>query len=136
MRRVAALTILIALGMAAGAAAPPITVPVPSPAPQTQASENEEARQLYTAGRYYSTRRTAEGLRQGIERLERAVELDPEFGLAYSELADCYSLLNWFVEPPPPEAWQKAKLALEGCMGRRTDRQLLLQENFRRGAAR
>ena len=92
-----------------GKLTPPITVPVPSPAPQTQASENEEARQLYIAGRYYSTRRTAEGLRQGIERLERAVELDPEFGLAYSELADCYSLLNWFVEPPPREAWQKAK---------------------------
>ena len=88
---------------------PPITAQVASPAPQTQASENEEARQLYTAGRYYATRRTAEGLRQGIERLERAVELDPEFALAYSELADCYSLLNWFVEPPPAEAWQKAK---------------------------
>lgn len=87
----------------------PITAPIPSPAPQTQSGENEEARQLYTAGRYYATRRTAEGLWQAIERLERAVELDPGFGLAHSELADSYSLLNWFVEPPPPEAWQHAK---------------------------
>ena len=79
------------------------------PAPETQAGENEEARQLYTAGRYYSTRRTAEGLRQAIERLERAVELDPEFAIAHSELADCYALLNWYVEPPPPEAWERAK---------------------------
>src|SRR5204863_792283 len=92
-----------------GKLTPPITVPVPSPAPQTQASENEEARQLYTAGRYYSTRRTAEGLRQGIERLERAVELDPEFAIAHAELADCYALLNWFVEPPPEGAWARAK---------------------------
>jgi tetratricopeptide (TPR) repeat protein len=37
------------------------------------------------------------------------VELDPEFALAHAELADCYSLLNWYVEPPPAEAWQRAK---------------------------
>ena len=77
-----------------------ITSPVAFPAPQTQAGGNEEARQLYTAGRYYSTRRSADGLKQAIERLERAVELDPDFALAYAELADCYALLNWFIEPP------------------------------------
>ncbi len=87
----------------------PITTQVLMPAPDTQSGENEEARQLYTAGRYYSTRRTAEGLRQAIERLERAVELDPEFGIAHAELADCYALLNWYVEPPPPGAWERAK---------------------------
>jgi tetratricopeptide (TPR) repeat protein len=87
----------------------PITRQILMPAAETQAGENEEARQLYTAGRYYSTRRTAEGLRQAIERLERAVELDPEFAIAHSELADCYALLNWYVEPPPPGAWERAK---------------------------
>ena len=87
-----------------------VTSPM-SPAPDTLPSENEEARQLYAAGRYYATRRTAEGLKQAIPRLERAVELDPKFALAYSELADCYSLLNWYVEPAPPEAWPKARQA-------------------------
>jgi len=86
-----------------------ITSPVMSPAPETHAGENEEARQLYTAGRYYATRRSAEGLRQAIERLERAVHLDPDFAVAHSELADCYALLNWYVEPPPPAAWQRAR---------------------------
>src|ERR1051325_5824158 len=86
-----------------------VTSPVFTPAQDTQSGENEEARQLYTAGRYYSTRRTAEGLRQAIERLERAVELDPQFGIAHAELADCYALLNWYVEPPPAEAWERAK---------------------------
>ena len=86
-----------------------ITSPVPSPAPQTLDSNNEEARGLYTAGRYYATRRTAEGMRQAIERLKRAVELDPEFALAHAELADCYALLNWYVEPPPSGAWEQAK---------------------------
>src|SRR5689334_16442334 len=87
----------------------PVTTQILMPAIDTQSGENEEARQLYTAGRYYSTRRTAEGLRQAIERLERAVELDPEFGIAHAELADCYALLNWYVEPPPAEAWERAK---------------------------
>ena len=87
----------------------PITTQILSPAPDTQSGENEEARQLYTAGRYYATRRSADGLRQAIERLERAVELDPEFAIAHAELADCYALLNWYIEPPPPEAWERAK---------------------------
>jgi tetratricopeptide (TPR) repeat protein len=87
----------------------PITTQILIPTPDTQAGENEEARQLYTAGRYYSTRRTAEGVRQAIERLERAVELDPQFAIAHAELADCYALLNWYVEPPPAEAWERAK---------------------------
>ena len=85
----------------------PVTSPIASP--DTQGAGNEEAQQLYTAGRYYATRRTADGMRQAIERLERAVELDPGFALAHSELADCYSLLNWYVEPPPEGAWLLAK---------------------------
>ncbi|HBB86965.1 MAG TPA: hypothetical protein DC047_05065 [Blastocatellia bacterium] len=87
-----------------------VTSPM-SPAPDTLPSENEEARQLYAAGRYYATRRTAEGLKQAIPRLERAVELDPKFALAYAELADCYSLLNWYIEPAPAEAWPQARKA-------------------------
>jgi tetratricopeptide (TPR) repeat protein len=100
----------------------PVTSRITSPAADTQPGENEEARQLFTAGRYYATRRTAEGLRQAIERLERAVELDPNFALAHSELADCYALLNWYVEPPPPEAWQRAKQAALNAV--QTDPQL------------
>ena len=50
-------------------------------------------------------------MRQGIERLKRAVELDPGFALAYAEMADCYSLLNWYVEPPPAGSWDLAKQA-------------------------
>jgi serine/threonine protein kinase/tetratricopeptide (TPR) repeat protein len=85
------------------------SVTSPVMAPQTRPGENEEARQLYTAGRYYATRRTADGLRQAIERLTRAVELVPDFALAHSELADCYALLNWYVEPPPAGAWERAQ---------------------------
>jgi serine/threonine protein kinase/tetratricopeptide (TPR) repeat protein len=87
------------------------TTPSTVPAPKQRPTEDEEANQLYVAGRYFATRRTAEGLRQAIERFERAVERDPKFALAYAEMADCYSLLNWYVEPPPDDAWKLAKQA-------------------------
>jgi serine/threonine protein kinase/tetratricopeptide (TPR) repeat protein len=74
-------------------------------------TDDDEANQLYVAACYYARRRTAEGVYQAIERLERAVERDPKFALAYAELADCYALLNWYVEPPPAEAWERAKQA-------------------------
>lgn len=88
----------------------PLTSAIPAAA-DTSPTLDDEAQQLFTAGRYYATRRSAEGLRQAIERLERAVELRPDFAAAWAELADCNALLNWFVEPPPPEAWQRAKQA-------------------------
>ena len=87
----------------------PVTDTLQSPVAVKKPTTNDEAQQLYTAGRYYATRRSAEGMRQAIERLERAVELDPNFALALSELADCYSLLNWYIEPPPAGAWERAK---------------------------
>jgi len=96
---------------AAAAARSLETSAVATPAPETSPDEEEEARQLFTAGRYYATRRTAEGLRQAIQRLERAVELKPDYAVAYAELADCYALLNWYVEPPPAQAWERAKQA-------------------------
>ncbi|MFL6337315.1 MAG: protein kinase domain-containing protein [Pyrinomonadaceae bacterium] len=74
-------------------------------------TEDEEAHQLYVAGRYFATRRTADGIMQAVERLERAVERDPRFASAWSELADCYALMNWYVEPPPAGAWEKAVAA-------------------------
>jgi len=77
----------------------PVTTQILMPAVDTQSGENEEARQLYTAGRYYSTRRTAEGLRQAIERFERAVELDPEYGIAHAELGAAVLLHQHDVEP-------------------------------------
>ena len=96
---------------AAAARESPATSASPARAPDTSPGLDDEAQQLFTAGRYYATRRTAEGLRQAIQRLERAVELKPDYAAAWAEMADCYALLNWFVEPPPPDAWQHAKQA-------------------------
>ena len=89
----------------------PTVVSDPSAQTPPRPTANEEAYQFYVAGRYYATKRTAEGLRLGIERLERAVECDPQFALAHAEMADCYALLNWYVEPAPADAWARAKEA-------------------------
>jgi serine/threonine protein kinase/tetratricopeptide (TPR) repeat protein len=94
-------------------AAAPLPASPAAAAPAPRRTQDDEAHQLYVAGRYYATRRTAEGLRQAIERLERAVERDPTFALAYAEMADCYALLNWYVEPPPGDAWESAKRAAQ-----------------------
>ncbi len=84
---------------------------VESGALHSSRGDEDEARKLYKAGRYFVTRRTAEGLRQAVERFERAVQLDPGYALAWAEMADSYSLLNWYVEPPPAGAWASAKQA-------------------------
>jgi eukaryotic-like serine/threonine-protein kinase len=78
------------------------SIHVTAPAP-----DRGEAQQLYAAGRYFAAKRTADGLRQAIERFERAVEIDPQFAPAWAELADAYALLNWYVEPPPADAFER-----------------------------
>jgi serine/threonine protein kinase/tetratricopeptide (TPR) repeat protein len=76
-------------------------------------SENAEAYQLYLAARYFERKRNAQGLREAIGRYERAVEIDPNFAHAYAAVAECYALLNWYVEPPPADAFAKAKEAAQ-----------------------
>ena len=74
-------------------------------------TENSEAYQLYMAGRYHWGKRTPEGLHQAINNFEQAIAKDSRFALAYAGLADCYALLNWYLEPPPAGAFARAKEA-------------------------
>ena len=54
---------------------------------------NEEAYRLYLQGRYYWNRRTTEDFKAAINFFQKAIELDPNFALAYSGLADSFGLL-------------------------------------------
>jgi serine/threonine protein kinase/tetratricopeptide (TPR) repeat protein len=76
---------------------------------EKQTTRSSEAYALYLAGRYHLGKRTPEGLRQAITSFEKAVEADPSCAFAYSGLADSYALLNWYVEPPPADAFARAK---------------------------
>ena len=78
-------------------------------------TENLEAYDFYLKGNYYWDNYTdLEGNKKAARMYEKAVELDPEFALAYAKLAivhfTLYSSITW---DHSPERLQKGKTALD-----------------------
>ena len=71
------------------------------------------AYELYIKGRYFWAKRTKEGLQQGINYFQQAIDLDPSYALAYAGLADCYNLLDDWGKRPPRDSFPKARAAAE-----------------------
>ena len=76
-----------------------------------RSTENTEAYQLYLRGRHHWAKRAPDHVRKGIEYFQQAIDKDPSYALAYSGLADCYSILGVYSILPPREALAKAKAA-------------------------
>ena len=58
-------------------------------------TDNPEAYQLYTKGRFYWNKRLPVSVvGKAIEHFERAIALDPNYALAYAALAECYVIAN------------------------------------------
>lgn len=57
-------------------------------------TENMDAFRNYLLGNYYLNKRTGEAFNEAINYFNNAVNLDPEFALAYSGLANCYTFLG------------------------------------------
>jgi serine/threonine protein kinase/Tfp pilus assembly protein PilF len=76
-------------------------------------TNDPQAFESYVRGRYHFGRRTLEDLRTAISLFEQAIAVDQSFALAYTGLADCFALLNWYQEPQPPGAWDNARTAAE-----------------------
>jgi len=77
-------------------------------------TENNEAYQLYMKGRFYWNKRNPEALHKAVDCFNDAIQRDPTFALAYSGLADSYSLLGGPEAGgymAPNEALPKAKAA-------------------------
>ncbi len=74
-------------------------------------TENAEANQLYLRGRFYSNRRTVKDIRKSIEYFQQAVTVDPNYTLAYTGLADAYSVLPTYGGAPSREVVPKAREA-------------------------
>ena len=53
-------------------------------------TDNTDAYRAYLKGRHFWEKRTPGSSAQSIEYLEEAVRLDPNYGLAYATLANCY----------------------------------------------
>ncbi len=63
-------------------------------------SQNAEAYRQYLQGRYFFNKSTEEGIRKGIEYFNKAIEIDPNYALAYDGLADSYISLGYDYMPP------------------------------------
>jgi TolB-like protein/Flp pilus assembly protein TadD len=80
-------------------------------------TENLEAYRLYLQGRNFWNKRGEEDLIKSIEYFEKAIEIDPNYALAYAGLADAYGILGnngiWAPEKAYPKAKAAALKALE-----------------------
>ena len=61
--------------------------------PTRSASLNSEAYQLYLRGHFHWNRRSPEEFRKAIAFFQRAIAVEPDYALAFTGLANCYSLL-------------------------------------------
>lgn len=69
------------------------------------------AYELYLKGRFQWNKRNADGLYKAIEFFNQAIEIDPQYALAYAGLADCYNLLDIWAGLPTNETFPRAKAA-------------------------
>src|SRR5215469_8927042 len=65
----------------------------------------------YAAGRELWSRRGEDPLKASIDHFDRAINIQSNYGLAYSGLADAYVLLPFYSRITPAEAYPKAKAA-------------------------
>jgi TolB-like protein/DNA-binding winged helix-turn-helix (wHTH) protein/Tfp pilus assembly protein PilF len=72
---------------------------------------NPEAYQAYVKGRYFWNKRTEQGLKKGMEYFQQAIDLDPQYALAYAGLADCNTLLSVYSNALPTESFPRAEAA-------------------------
>ena len=63
-------------------------------------------------GRYHWNKRTDEGFRQAIIFFQEAIAKDPNYALAYTGLADCYTLRSDYGFLAPQEGYALAKGAV------------------------
>lgn len=79
-------------------------------------TQSAEAYQLYLKGRYFWNKRTPEGFQKAIPFFEEATKVDLNYALAYSGLADCSTLLNYYSVIPSKIAMGRAKAAAERAL--------------------
>jgi len=76
-----------------------------------RATENIEAYHLYLKGRYYWNKRAGIDLIKGRDFFRQAIDVDPNYALAYAGLADSYTVLATWNIIPASEAFPKSKAA-------------------------
>ena len=72
---------------------------------------NAEAYQLYLKGKFSWNKRTGDALKQAAEFYRQAIELDPNYALAYSGLAETYVLFSSYDVALATDSMPQAKAA-------------------------
>lgn len=74
-------------------------------------TRNPAAYQAYLRGRHYWNRRTADGFKRAIVHFQEAIDLDPDYALAYAGMADTYNVLGYYNIQDPRQAYPRALAA-------------------------
>src|SRR5262245_33903910 len=75
---------------------------------QKSVTKNVEAHNAYLQGHFHLVRRNVEDFRKAIDYYDQAIELDPEYALAYAERAEAWTLLG-DLTGQRPTAYPKAR---------------------------
>jgi serine/threonine-protein kinase len=94
------------------------------------ATRNLEAYELYLKGRHLWNQRSPVTLRQGMKCFEKAIQLDPQFALAYCGLSDGYGILRAYGWVPFEESQPAAQAAVARATALAPE---LSEVNFSRG---
>jgi tetratricopeptide (TPR) repeat protein len=81
-----------------------------------QGTENPQAYELYTKGRYAFSKRTADEINAALSYFNQAIAKDPNYAVAYGGLADAYSVAAAYGANPAevyPKSNAAARKALE-----------------------
>ncbi len=79
-------------------------------------TDNVEAYQLYLKGRFYYNKYTPDAFMKAIEYFKQAIELDPDYAIAYSGLCYCYMTMSFFNWIPADKGMPLATKASQQCI--------------------
>ncbi len=80
-------------------------------------TENADAYQLYLKGRYLAMKLTPGDTETALDMFRQAIDLDPNYALAYVGIADANFTLALTSDIAPTDAFPKAKAALDKAIG-------------------
>jgi tetratricopeptide (TPR) repeat protein len=81
---------------------------LPSLSVRTSSATHKQAEDLYLQGRYHWNKRTPADLTLALDLFTKAIQLEPNYALAYAGKADCYNLLREYTGMPPSQAFPLA----------------------------
>ena len=77
---------------------------------------NDDAKEAYLKARHFWNKRTPNDLKRSMEYFHRAIERDPDYPLAWTGLADTYTMIGIFGLQPPRDVFPPAKAAAKRAL--------------------